>query len=65
MWLFLGVGLGIAYVVLSRPIVDDGPPAWLAGAAAGIVGFLGLGHLAYSFVARREKPPADRTDMAM
>lgn len=59
---FLGVGLGIGYVVLSRPDVD-GPPAWIAGLFGAVVGFLGLGHLTYYLVARRAKQPSDRTDM--
>jgi|SRR5919108_3636451 hypothetical protein len=64
--LFLGVGLGIAYAVLSRPTVDDGPPAWLAGAAAGIVGFLGLGHLAYYLIARRmARDGREKADVAL
>ncbi|HEY5616882.1 MAG TPA: DUF6249 domain-containing protein, partial [Vicinamibacterales bacterium] len=50
--LFLGVGLGVVYGVLSRPGVE-GPPAWLAGVGGAIVGFLGLGYLAYYFMARR------------
>lgn len=59
---FLGVGLGIGYVVLSRPDVD-GPPVWIAGLFGAVVGFLGLGHLTYYLVARRAKQPSDRTDM--
>ena len=50
--LFLGGGLGLGYVVLSQPGVA-GPPAWVAGLAGSIVGFLGLGYLAYFFIARR------------
>ena len=49
---FLGAGFALVYVVLSRPGVE-GPPAWLAGVAGSIVGFLGLGYLAYFFIARR------------
>lgn len=64
-WLFLGVGLGIGYVVLSRPGVD-GPPAWVAGVAGAVVGFVGLGHLVYYFIARRGvRETQDRADMPM
>jgi uncharacterized membrane protein YfcA len=55
---FLGVGFGVGYVVLSRPGVD-GPPAWVAGVAGAVVGFFGLGHLAYYFIARREPRESD------
>lgn len=62
---FLGVGLGIGYVVLSRPGAD-GPDAWIAGVFGAVVGFLGLGYLAYSFIARRGAgPPSGKTDMPM
>lgn len=64
-WLFLGVGLGLAYVVLSRPGVG-GPPAWLAGVGGAVVGFVGLGQLAYYFLARRgTQQLSDTTDMPM
>ena len=55
--LFLGVGFGVGYAVLSRPGVE-GPPAWLAGFAGAIVGFLGLGYLSYYFMARGKSDDA-------
>jgi len=59
---FLGVGLAVGYAVLSRPGVG-GPPDWVAGLAAAVIGFLGLGHLAYYFIARRASQDAhDQTD---
>jgi hypothetical protein len=62
---FLGVGLGIGYVVLSRPGAD-GPDAWIPGVFGAIVGFLGLGYLAYYFVARRSAQQLpDKTDMPL
>ena len=63
--LFLGVGFGVAYIVLANA-GGDGPPPWVAGTAAGIVGFLGCGYLIYYFVARRaaaETP--DKTGMPL
>lgn len=64
-WLFLGIGLGIGYVVLSRPGVD-GPSAWLAGVAGAVVGFVGLGHLAYYFIARRgPQQSPEKVDLPM
>lgn len=61
----LGVGLGIGYLVLSRPGVD-GPPAWVAGLAGAVVGFLGLGHLAYYLLARRGRDDTrGTTDVAL
>jgi len=49
---FLGVGLGIGYFILLR---SWGPPAWLCGVGAAIVGLLGVGHLVYYAVARKHK----------
>lgn len=49
---FLGIGLGIASLVVS----DAGPPAWLLGVPAAIVGLLGLGNLVYYFIARNREP---------
>jgi uncharacterized membrane protein YfcA len=57
--LFLGVGFGVGYVVLANS-GGDGPPPWIAGVAGAIVGFLGLGHLTYYFIARRKS--AETTD---
>jgi len=57
--LFLGVGFGIGYVVLANAS-GDGPPAWLAGVAGAIVGFLGLGNLVYYFLARNRRPEESR-----
>jgi hypothetical protein len=54
--LFLGVGLGIGYIVLMN---SGGPPEWIAGVAGAVVGFIGLGHLTYYFIARRTAKKAD------
>jgi hypothetical protein len=63
--LFLGVGLGVAYIVLANS-GGDGPPPWLAGSAAGIVGLLGLGYLTYYFIARRNAVEArEKSGMPM
>ncbi len=48
---FLGIGLVIATAVL-RASAGDGPPEWVAGGAAAIVGLLGIGHLTYYFLRR-------------
>ena len=61
--LFLGAGFALGYVVLSQPGVN-GPPAWLAGFAGSIVGFLGLGYLAYFFIARRRSEEHGETPAA-
>ena len=53
----LGVGLGVASVV-SAGQVEEKLGAVL-GVAAAIVGFVGVGHLAYYFIARRK--PEDKT----
>ncbi len=52
---FLGIGLGIASLVV-RGALSDAPPAWLLGVAAAIVGLLGLGNLVYYFIARNREP---------
>ncbi len=63
--IFLGVGLALGYVVLSRPGVD-GPPAWIAGLFGAVVGFLGIGHLAYYFVVRRgRRDMGEKTDVVL
>ena len=57
--LFLGIGLGIVYLMVP---VANGPPPWLFGSGAAIVGLLGVGNLAYYAIAKRqksEKTPAD------
>ena len=56
--LFLGIGLGIAYLIVPA---GDGPPPWLFGTAGAIVGLLGVGNLTYYAIAKRqsEKRPAD------
>ena len=56
--LFLGIGLGMAYLIVPT---GDGPPPWLFGTAGAIVGLLGVGNLTYYAIARRqsEKRPAD------
>lgn len=56
--LFLGIGFGIGYIVLAN--AGDGPPAWLAGLAGAIVGFLGLGNLVYYFLVRN-RPRQEET----
>jgi hypothetical protein len=53
---FLGVGLGLGYFVLRNNTYDDGPPPWLLGVAAAIVGFIGVGNLVYFFL-RKDHPP--------
>lgn len=55
---FLGVGLGIGYVVLMNS-GGDGPPPWLAGVAAAVVGFIGVGNLVYYAIAHRAARNAD------
>ena len=51
---FLGIGLGIAYVLLRNSRLPG--PDWLLPAAAPIVGLLGLGNLVYYFIAKKRKP---------
>ena len=54
---FLGIGLGIAFaleIVFGGGYVRG--PAGAFGAAGAIVGLLGLGNLAYYFVAKHQKP---------
>lgn len=57
---FLGLGFGVGYLVLRG--VSNGPPSWLAGVTGAIVGFLGLGYLAYYIIARRRPQSAARGD---
>lgn len=49
---FLGIGLGIGYFVLLH---SWGPPAWLCGVGGAVVELLGIGHLVYYFIARKQK----------
>ena len=49
--LSLGIGLALASVVLAR-FASDEELVWIGGAAAAIVGSLGLGNLAYYRIAR-------------
>ncbi len=48
---FLGIGLGIASLVVRGGALSD-----LLGVAAAIVGLLGLGNLVYYFIARNREP---------
>jgi hypothetical protein len=50
--IFLGIGLGIGYVVLLH---SWGPPAWLCGVGAAVVGLLGIGNLVFYAIARKQK----------
>lgn len=56
--LFLGIGFALVYLMVPT---GDGPPPWLFGAGAAIVGLLGVGNLTYYTIAKRqsEKRPAD------
>ena len=49
--LFLGLGLGAGYGIMGTRTSDE-ELIGLIGVAAAIVGFLGLGYLAYYFIAR-------------
>ncbi len=49
--LFLGIGLGIAYLIA---LAGDGPPSWIVGTAGAIVGLLGVGNLTYYAIAKRQ-----------
>jgi len=52
--LFLGIGFAVGYFVLGNQAPDK-ELVWMAGLAGAIVGFLGLGNLAYYFLARNRK----------
>ena len=47
----LGIGLGVGAVILFHAPV--GPLGWICGVGGAIVGFVGIGHLIYYFVARK------------
>jgi hypothetical protein len=61
--LFLGLGLAVGYGVLGRQTSDE-ELVGMIGLAAAIVGFLGLGYLAYYFIARPKASDAE-TPMSM
>jgi hypothetical protein len=48
---FLGIGLGLAHLVLQN-VEQPGPLRWLLGVGAAVVGLYGLGNLVYYFIAR-------------
>ena len=48
---FLGIGLGIAYLIAPA---GDGPSSWFVGTAGAIVGLLGVGNLTYYAIAKRQ-----------
>ena len=50
---FLGLGFGAAAAVVTVASGEE-DLRWLLGVAGAIVGFLGLGNLAYYFIARRK-----------
>jgi drug/metabolite transporter (DMT)-like permease len=59
--LFLGVGFGVAAAVVLT-VADQEDLTWVLGVTGAIVGFLGLGYLAYYFLARRGAvEPPDKT----
>jgi hypothetical protein len=61
--LFLGVGFAVAAVVVAYT-GDDRDLIWVAGAAGAIIGFLGLGNLAYYFLIRDRKAETPGYDAA-
>ena len=62
--LFLGIGLGIVYFVVSGA-AGDGPPPWLFGAGGAIVGLLGVGNLTYYAIAKRRQSEGPSADTAL
>ena len=48
---FLGIGFGLAHLVLQNAAYH-GPPRWGFAVAAAVVGLYGLGNLVYYFIAR-------------
>ena len=61
--LFLGLGLAVGYGVLGRQTSDE-ELVGMIGLAAAIASFLGLGYLAYYFIARAKASNAE-TPMSM
>jgi uncharacterized protein HemX len=57
---FLGLGLGVA-APIARLLVED-ELGGLLGVAAAIVAFIGIGNLAYYFMARRRSAEVHETD---
>jgi hypothetical protein len=57
---FLGLGLGVA-APIARLLVED-ELGGLLGVAAAIVAFIGIGNLAYYFMARRRRGEVHETD---
>ena len=60
---FLGIGLGIGYVILMNSD-GDGPPPWVAGVGAAVVGLIGIANLLYYAIVRQH-PPARTDDSRM
>ena len=48
---FLGIGLGLAHLLLQTA-GQQGPLRWLFGVGAAVGGLYGLGNLVYYFIAR-------------
>jgi hypothetical protein len=53
----LGIGLGIAYLVLLH---SHGPSAWICGVGGAIVGLIGIGYLIYYAIAKKQKNDSSR-----
>jgi len=60
---FLGLGFAVGAVIVNVARGEE-ELVWLLGVAGAIVGFLGLGNLAYCFIARR-KPMEAADNVAM
>lgn len=60
--LCLGVGLGVAAAIAAIQVEQE--LGGILGAAAAIVGFIGVGNLAYYFIARRRPALEDHTPTA-
>ena len=52
--LFLGIGFGVAALVVFTTWPQGGELGGILGVTGAIVGFLGLGYLVYYFIARRK-----------
>ena len=66
--LFLGIGLGIAHLVVrgAPGYGYGGPPSWLFGAGGVIVGLLGVGNLTYYYaIAKRRQSEGPSADTAI